>query len=158
MKRIVLVVLGAVVLAACSDGGIAFKFYVVVKPDESTRLIAAVAESAKDVGMETAEAQDVADTGSVMKVLEGRGNGLLLWMQSTVLSGMEDPGLCGTHAEPYADPAQFTVFTQARFFGSKAEASKLGESVFVQLKQQGFDVRRTPVVCGLAALKDSSRT
>jgi hypothetical protein len=157
MRVVVLVFLGAVALASCSGGGVAFKFYVVVEPDASSRLTAAVAAIAKDAGMETAEAQDVADSGSVMKVFEGRGNGLVLWMQSAVLSGKEDPELCGVHSEPYADPAQLIVFTQSRFFGSKAEASKLGESVFVHLQKLGFDVRRTPVVCGLAALKDSSR-
>lgn len=158
MRAMILVLLGAVALASCSGGGAEFKFYVVVEPDSTSRLTAAVAAIAREAGMKTAEAQDVADTGSVMKILEGRGNGLVLWMQSTVLSGKEDPELCGIHSEPYADPAQFTVFTQPRYFGSKADASKLGESVFIRLQKLGFDVRRTPVVCGLAALKDSLKS
>ena len=156
MKALFLVALTAFALAACSRGDIASKFYVVVKPDEATKLTAAVIEIANAAGMQTAEAQDVADSGSVMRVLEGRGNGLMLWVQSTVLSGREDPKLCGTHPEPYADPAQFTVFTEPKFLGSKTDAPKFGESLFVQLQKLGFDVHRTQVICGQAALMGSS--
>lgn len=126
------------------------------KPDEATNFLEAVTAIAKEAGLETAEAQDVADTGSIMCVLEGRGHGLKLWVQSTPLSGREDPKLCGVHHEPYPDPAQFTVFTQPRFLGSEAAAKELGERVFSQLKKSGFDVRRESPVCGAAAIHDRS--
>jgi len=156
MKVLNLVLIGVVALASCSAGGTAYEFYVVVKPGETSKFIEAVTAIAKEDGLETAVAQAVADTGDVLRVVEGRGHGVKLWVQSTLLSGKEDPKLCGVYSEPHSDPAQFTVFTQPRFFGSRAVATKLGERVLSQLRQSGFDVRREPVVCGAAVIHDRS--
>lgn len=154
MKIFVVVLFGLLALTSCSGGGIASKFYVVIEPGEASKFMEAVTARAKEAGMETAEGQAVADTGSVLRVMEGRGHGLTLWVESTLLSGKEDPTLCGVHHEPYSDPAQFTVFTEPRFFGSEAEAKELGERVFSQLQKSGFDVRRESPICGAAALHD----
>lgn len=156
MKIFVFVFVGLLALTSCSGGGIASRFYVVTKPEEATKFMEAVATIAKEAGMATADAKAVADTGSVLRVLEGRGDGLRLWVESTLLSGKEDPRLCGVHHEPYSDPAQFTVFTEPRFFGSETAAKELGERVFSQLRKLGFDVRRESPVCGAAAIRDRS--
>lgn len=157
MKFLLLVLLSVVALNSCSAGGAAvFTFYVVIRPDETVKFIGALTAMAKEDGMETAVGQATSDTGNVLKVVEGRGHGLRLWAQNTPLSGQEDPKLCGIHPEPYSDPAQFTVFTVPTFFGSKAAAAKLGEQVLSQIRKSGFDVRREPVVCGAAALRDRS--
>lgn len=152
MRILIPILIGIVALTSCSAGGIAFEFYVVIKPDETEKFIAAVTAIAKAAGLETAVGQAVADTGDAMRVVEGRGDGIKLWVQSMPLSGKEDPSVCGVHSEPYSDPAQFIIFTEPRFFGSKAEAAKLGERVLFQLKDAGFDVRRKPAVCGAAAM------
>jgi len=156
--KVLVALIGAVALASCSGGGVASKFYVVIKPEEATRFMAAVTTIAKEAGLETAEAQAVADTGSTLKVLEGRGHGVKVWVQNVLLSGREDPKLCGVpvRVEPYADPAQFQVSTESRFFGSKDAATKLGEQIFSQIQKAGFDIRREPVVCGAAAIHDQS--
>ena len=151
-----LVLISVVALSSCSAGGSAFEFYVVIKPDEATKFIGAVTAIAKEDGLETAEGKAVADTGSTLRVVEGRGHGLTLWVQNNPLSGKEDPTICGEHPEPYSDPAQFVVFTQARFFGSKAAATELGQRVLSQIQKAGFDVRRQPAVCGAAAIRDRS--
>jgi hypothetical protein len=156
MKMPFLVLIGVVALASCSASGTAFEFYVVIKPDETAKFIGAVTAIAKEAGMETAEGQAVADTGDVLRVVEGRGHGVTLWVQGTLLSGKEDPKLCGTYFEPHSDPAQFTVFTEPRFFGSRAAATKLGERIFSQIQKAGFDVRREPAVCGEAAIHGQS--
>lgn len=154
--KVLIALIGVAALASCSGEGIASKFYVVVKPDEATKFMVALTALAKEAGLETAEAQAVADTGSVLRVIEGRGHGIRLWVESTLLSGKEDPKLCGVHFEPYSDPAQFTVFTEPRFFGSRTAAKELGERVFSQLQKSGFDVRRESPVCGAAAIRDRS--
>ncbi|HEY2686363.1 MAG TPA: hypothetical protein VGI93_22820 [Steroidobacteraceae bacterium] len=147
-----LVLLSSIALTACTGGGAAFVFYVVVEPSEATKFLATVTTVAKENGMETAEAQVVSDTGDVLKVLEGWNFTQRLWVQSTPLSGDEDPQLCGVYHEPHSDPAQFTLFAQQRFLGSKATAKKLGERVFSELRKAGFDVRRESPVCGTAAI------
>jgi hypothetical protein len=156
MKVFILVLIGVVALTSCSASGAAFEFYVVIKPDETAKFIGAVTAIAKEDGLETAVGQAVADTGNGLRVVEGRGHGLRLWVQSTPLSGREDPKLCGVHLEPHPDPAQFIVFTEPRFFGSKAAAAELGERVLSQIQKSGFDVRREPAVCGAAAIHDRS--
>jgi|SRR5581483_3903638 len=157
MKVVVLLLLSAVALISCSGGGAAvFTFYVVIGPDETAKFIGVLTAIAKEDGLEIAVGQATSDTGNVLKVIEGRGHGLQLWAQNTLLSGSEDPKLCGIHPEPYSDPAQFTVFTVPRVFGSKAAAAELGERVFSQVRKSGFDVRREPAVCGAAALHDRS--
>jgi hypothetical protein len=104
--------------------------------------------------LETAIGETEFNTGSVLRVLEGRGDGLKLWVQSAPLSGHEDPILCGVFNEPHPDPAQFVVFTVPGFLGSKAGATELGERVLSQLRNARFDVRREPPVCGAAAIHD----
>jgi hypothetical protein len=156
MKVVVLVLLGFLTLTSCSGDGAPFVFYVVIMPDEAPKFIGAVTAIAKEDGLETAMAQAVSDTGNVLRVVEGRGHGLKLWVQSAPLSGHEDPKLCGVYLEPHPDPAQFIVFTEPRLFGSKAAAIELGERVLSQLHKSGFDVRREPPVCGAAAIHDRS--
>lgn len=153
MRAIILALIGALSSASCSSDGIAVKFYVVIKPDETSRFLDAIRSIAKEDGLVTAGSQAVTDTGYVMRVVEGRGRGSMLWIQNVSLSGKEDPKLCGVpvRVEPYPDPAQFMVFTEPRFFGSMNSAKALGEKVLSQLKKSGFDVRLVPVVCGAAA-------
>jgi hypothetical protein len=152
VRVVILVLIGIVALTSCSSGGIATEFYVVIDPDESAKFIEAVTSIAKEDGLATAIGQSVYDTGDVMRIVEGRGHGIKLWVQSMPLSGNEDPTLCGIHSEPYSDPAQFLVSTEPRFFGSKAAAVELGERMFFQIQKAGFDVRRESPVCGAAAL------
>lgn len=159
MRVILLIALCFVALISCAPGGAAFEFYVVIKPEETVGFIRAVTSIAKDDGLETAVGQGTSDTGNVLRVVEGRGHGLQLWVQSALLSGNEDPKLCGVHHEPYPDPAQFFVFTEPRFFtfqSNRTAALELGKRVLSQLQKLGFDVRRKPVVCGAATMRDAS--
>lgn len=151
--------LSVVALASCSaDHSAVLTFYVVVRPSEAAQFVAALTTMAEDDGLETAVSRVTSDdTGNVLNVLEGRGHGLQLWAQNTPLSGSEDPKLCGVHSESYSDPAQFTVFTARRFFGSRAAAKALGERVLSQLRKLGFDVRLEPAVCGEAVIRDRSQ-
>jgi hypothetical protein len=154
MKVAILIVVCLVALVSCAPGGAAFVFYVVTKPEEAVKFIGAVAAIAKEDGLETATSEAVSDTGNVLRVLEGRGHGLTLWVQSAPLSGHEDPKLCGVFLEPHPDPAQFILFTQPSFFRSRAAATQFGEQVLSQLHKSGFDVRRKAPICGAAALHD----
>jgi hypothetical protein len=154
MKVAILVLLSVIALTSCSGGSATFVFYAVIKPAEAGRFIGAITALAKEDGLETAISETKFNDANVLRVLEGRGHGLKLWMQNAPLSGHEDPILCGVSQEPRLDPAQFVVFTVPGFFGSKAGATKLGERVFSQLQNAGFDVRREPPICGAAALHD----
>jgi hypothetical protein len=154
MKVSILALLSVIALTSCSGGSATFVFYVVIKPEEADRFIGAIAALAKEDGLKTATVKTKFGGGSVLTVLEGRGDGLKLWVQNAPLSGHEDPILCGVSHEPRLDPAQFVVFTVPGFLGSKAGATKLGERVLSQLRNARFDVRLEPPVCGAAALHD----
>jgi hypothetical protein len=154
MKVTILLLLALAALTSCSGGNATFIFYVVINPAEAEKFIEEVETLAKKDDLETATSQTQFNNANVLRVLEGRGHGLKLWVQSAPLSGHEDPILCGVSQEPRLDPAQFVVFTVPGFFGSTAEATKLGERVFSQLRNAGFDVRREPPICGAAALHD----
>lgn len=154
MKVTILFLLGLAALTSCSGGNATFIFYVVTKPAETEKFIDEVEALAKEDDLETATSQTQFNNAGVLRVLEGRGHGLTLWVQSAPLSGHEDPILCGVSHEPHPDPAQFVVFTVPGFFGTTAEATKLGERVFSHLRNAGFDVRREPPICGAAALHD----
>ena len=139
---------------SCAPGPAVFQFYVVIKPDETGKFIGTITSLAKENGLVTAVDQATSDTGNVTRVVEGRGDGVRFWLQNALLSGREDPKLCGVHHEPYSDPAQFVVFTTPRFgFGftsTHMAAVNLGEKMFSKLQESGFDVRRQPAVCGAA--------
>jgi hypothetical protein len=154
MKVVTFFLLGLVtLLTSCSmSGGATFVFYVVIKPDEASKFIEAVISVAKEDGLRTAVGETAFGSGDVLRVVEGRGNGSKLWVQSVPLSGHEDPKLCGVYNGPHPDPAQFIVFTEPRLFGSKAAADQLGKRILSQLQKLGFDVRQTPLICGAAAL------
>lgn len=154
MKVAVLLALCFVVLVSCAQGGTAFQFYVVIKPDEAGKFVAAVTSIAKEDGLEFAVGEARSDTGNVLRVVEGRDLRLELWVQNVPLSGQEDPLHCGLHHEAYSDPAQFVVSTQPRFFeSSRASAVTLGQRVYSQLQKLGFDARVKPAICGAAALR-----
>jgi hypothetical protein len=155
VKLFILIMIGVLALTSCSAKSVS-EFYVVIKPEEAERFIGSVTAIAKKEGLETAMARPVSDTGNITRVVEGRGHGLKLWVQSMPLSGKEDPKLCGVHPEPYSDPAQFIVFTTAGFLGTKAAATDLGGRVAKQLQESGFDVRHKSPVCGAAAIHDHS--
>lgn len=157
MKVLTLLLVGVVSVAgmtSCSQAGVTFKFYIIIKPEETEKFIGAVKEIAKENGMTAAAAKVVSDTGKVLNVVEARGHGVKLWAENIRLSGKEDPNICGSHFEPYPDPAQFMLFTEPRLFGSKTAAKELGERVLSQIQELGFDVRQAPVVCGAAALHE----
>jgi hypothetical protein len=157
VKVVAFIVLCFIALISCAPGGAAFEFYVVVKPEETGRLIGAVTSIAKEDGLETAVGQATSDSGNVLRVVEGRRGNLKLWVQNIPLSAREDPKLCGVHPEAYVDPAQFVISTEPRFFGFKSNrtaAIELGKRVLLQLQKLGFDVRQEPVVCGAAAIRD----
>lgn len=135
-------------------GGVAYEFRVVIKPEERAKFLESIKSIATEGGMETDEAKAVADTGDTMWVVEGRGHRLKLWVQSTPLSGREDPELCGKYSEPHSDPAQFTVFTEPRFFGSSNAAKELGERIHSQIQKAGFEVLQKPPLCGNAVLRN----
>jgi hypothetical protein len=141
-------------LVSCAPSPAVFQFYVVIKPGETERLIGTITSQAKENGLVTAVGQATSDTGNVTRVVEGRGDGVRFWLQNAPLSGREDPKLCGVHDEPYSDPAQFVIFTTARFgFGFKSAhtaAVAPGEKMFSKLQESGFDVRRQPALCGAA--------
>ena len=153
-KVIILLLLGLAGLTSCSEGNAEFIFYVVMKPAEAEKFIEQVSALAKEDDLKTATSQTKFNDANVLRVLEGRGHGLKLWVQNAPLSGHEDPILCGVSQEPRLDPAQFVVFTVPGFFGSRAGAIKLGERVFSQLRNAGFDARRERPICGAAALHD----
>jgi hypothetical protein len=155
--RFLLLLLSIIALASCSaDRAAAYTFYVVIRPNEAAQFVAALMTIAEDDGMETAVSRVTSDTGNVLNVLEARGHGLQLWAQNTPLSGDEDQKLCGVHSGSYSDPAQFTVFTVQRFFGSRAAARELGERVLSQLQKLRFNVRLQPAVCGEAVIRERS--
>ena len=154
MKVTILVLLCLVVLASCAPGGAVVEFYVVLKPEDATKFITAIKSIAAKEKLETAEGRTRFDSVNTLRVVEGRGHGLKLWAQNVVLSGNENPKLCGVHNEPYPDPAQFVVFTEPRLLGFKSAARELGERVFSKLHGLGFDVLRKPAVCGAAVIHD----
>ena len=156
MKVAIFALFSVLGLASCSGGVVTFKFYVVLKPDEATKFIGAVAAIAKEDGLETATGQTAFDTGEVLRVVEGRGRNLKLWVQNIPLSGHEDPKVCGVYLEPHVDTAQFVVSTEPRWFGSKTAATQFGERILSQLQESGFDVRRKAAVCGAAVFHDRS--
>ncbi len=156
MKVLALLLASVAAMTSCSQAGVTFKFYVVIKPEETEKFIDAVKEIGKENGMEAAAAKVVSDTGKVLNVVEARGHGVKLWAENIRLSGKESPNVCGSHFEPYPDPAQFVIFTEPKFFGSRVAAKELGERVLSQMQKQGFDVRQAPVVCGAAALHEQT--
>jgi len=125
---------------------------VVIKPEETARFLEAIKSTAKEYGLATSEAKAVADTGDTLWVVEGRGHRLLLTVQNTLLSGREDPELCGTYSEPHSDPAQFTVFSEPGFFGSSQAARELGERILSRIQKAGFNVLQKSAACGKAVL------
>jgi hypothetical protein len=154
MRVAVFVAVCLLLTVACAPPRGGFTFYTVVTPEQGEKFITAVTSIAKENGLDTEVGRATSDTGSVLKVVEGRGFRLRLWAQSVPLSGHEDPTLCGLHDEPYPDPAQFIIYAQPTFlaFDDGKSAADLGKKAFSELKALGFDVRREAAICGIAAL------
>jgi hypothetical protein len=138
-------------LVSCSprEGGPGF--YVVVRPSEAVRFLDDVERIAKEDGLNVARGRNVDDTGGVLNVLEGRRFGVTLWVQNVFLSGREDPDRCGVHHEGYPDAAQYEIYGRSRFPVSSPKAAiAIEERISAFLKKQGYDVRISPALCGIA--------
>jgi len=156
MKKLVsiLVLLITLGVTSCSTGVVVFSFYVIVQPADTDKFFGDVAAIAKANGLTSAIGQVGPSSATVMRMLEGRGSSVKLWVQNSMLTGREDPSICGVpmRNEPYADPAQFQVSTEPRYFGSRADAQDLGRRMFTSIQKLGYDVRSNPIICGAAAL------
>ncbi len=147
-------VLAMLFLAACvpREGG--DRFYVVVKPEETERFLNSVVSIAKDMGLTT----DVGagnDDGAQLHVIEATNRQTRLWVQNVLLSGREDPSVCGSHDRTYSDPAQFVLYTKPTWltWDSKISTAVAGE-LFARLRLLGYAVRKDQALCGLAHLTE----
>jgi hypothetical protein len=94
--------------------------------------------------------------GSTFNTLESTGRKVTLWLQNVPLSGYEDKSLCGDHARPHSDPAQFVMYVEPRFFWvGQEEADKVQAQITASLDAAGYDIRSEPAVCGNAVLRMS---
>lgn len=151
MRVTILAILCLTVLASCAQGGAAFEFYVVLKPNETDRFIGVITSMARDDGLKIYEGRSLPNSTIVVRFIEGDGHGVKLWVENAI--GDVDPERCGIS---YANPQWFVVFTEPRFFEwNHKAAGELGKSVFSRLRKSGFDARTKPV-CGASATPSDS--
>jgi hypothetical protein len=148
-------VLALLFVAACvpREGG--DRFYVVVKPEYTERFLNSVVSMAKDMGLTPDVGHAVDDDGAQLHVIEATNRQTRLWVQNVLLSGREDPRVCGAHDGTYSDPAQFVLYTKPTWLtlDSKLSTAVAGE-MFARLKLLGYAVRKDQALCGLAHLTE----
>lgn|SRR6185503_12296387 len=148
-------VLAMLFLAACvpREGG--DRFYVVIKPEETEPFLNSVVSMAKDMGLTADVGHAVNDDGAQLQVIEATNRQTRLWVQNVLLSGSEDPSVCGSHDGTYSDPAQFVLYTKPTWLAwdSKISTAVAGE-MFARLKLLGYAVRKDQALCGLADLTE----
>jgi hypothetical protein len=142
-------------VAACvpREGG--DRFYVVVEPQETERFLNSVVSISKDMGLTADVGRAVNADGAQLHVIEATNRQTRLWVQNVLLSGREDPSICGSHDGTYSDPAQFVLYTKPTWLtlDSKISTAVAGE-MFARLKVLGYAVRKDQALCGLAHLTE----
>ncbi len=88
------------------------------------------------------------DKGYRVDVLDAEGSGVRLRSENVLLSGHEDPDLCGSYTEPHSDPGQYfiSVSPDKETKGPRA-AREMLVKVTKDLKAAGYDVRSEPMTC-----------
>lgn len=88
------------------------------------------------------------DKGYRVDVLDAEGSGVRLRSENVLLSGHEDPILCGNYTEPHSDPGQYFIsVSPATQTAEPREAREVLRKVAEDLKKAGYDVRSKPLTC-----------
>lgn len=133
------------------------RFYVLVKPDETQQFLSSVALMAKDLGLNASVGHAAKDNGEQLHVLEATNRQVRLWLQNVLLTGNEDPSLCGVHSGTHSDPAQFVIYTRPTWLALDSKiATVVAADVFARLKSRGYVVSKDQALCGLAGLSRKS--
>lgn len=129
-------------------GSIAGEVYVVVPAGKTSSFTTYLASLVGKHGMTTNQGQATDDKGYSVYVLDATSPSVRLRSENVLLSGQEDPNLCGVDSEAHSDPGQYFISVSPSTQMADPHASReLLATIVKDLKADGYDVRAEPITC-----------
>jgi hypothetical protein len=150
-------------LTACGSGlanpgPVVGKVYVVAPTGRASSFTEELATFTEKYGMTASLGKATDDKGRSLYVLDAAGAGVRLRSENVLLSGQENPDLCGAYTEPHRDPGQYFISvspeTQA---ANPSMAQEMLAQITGDLKVAGYDVRPEPLSCSALSKLESVR-
>jgi len=129
--------------------------YIVVPFEKGSSFRIDLASLVKKYGMNPNLVQAIDEKGHPLYVLDAVSSSVRLLSQNTVLSGQEDPNLCGNYAEPHTDHGQYFISVSPYTQEARHEAHELLAKIVKDLKADGYDVRSESLICSPQSKKES---
>lgn len=124
------------------------KFYILTSEEKGAQFTNDVASLAEQAGLRAAAAQVTDDRGNTTSIVNARKRWIWLAGGNVLLSGNEDPALCGRYDKPHPDPGQFFVAIESLIpFLGKKRVVEISNTLQIGLLERGYDVRQKPVMC-----------
>jgi hypothetical protein len=126
----------------------------VIVPSHKAPFTAYLASVVRKQGMTPNLGKATDDKGYSTYVLEATSPSVYLRSENVVLSGQEDPQSCGVYTEPHSDPGQYFVSVSPTTETADPEESRtLLVKIAKDLREEGFDVRSTSLLCSSQSKK-----
>jgi hypothetical protein len=139
-----------------APGPIAGEVYVIVPTEKASLFTDHLVILAKRYGMTPNLGQATDDKGYSIHVLDAASPFVRLVSQNLLLSGREDPKLCGVYTEPHSDPGQYSISVSPSTQTTDPRYSReLLVKIIDDLKMDGYDVRQKPMVCSSQSKAES---
>jgi hypothetical protein len=135
-------------LGSNAPGPIAGEVYVTVPAEKASLFTTHLATLVKRYGMIPNLGRAVDDKGYSLQVLDATSPSVRLVSQNVLLSGQEDPKLCGVYTEPHSDPGQYSIsVSPSTKMGDPRDSRELLVKIVKDLKDDGYDVQQQPIIC-----------
>ena len=130
-------------------GSIVAKVYVIVPAEKNaSQFTTYLASVVKRHGMTPSVGKATDDKGYSIYVLDATSPSVRLRSENVLLSGQEEPKLCGLYTEPHSDPGQYfvSVSQSSQMTDSRASREMLA-NIVKDLKVDGYNVQSQYVIC-----------
>jgi hypothetical protein len=148
---IVLSGLACLCVTACwseTPGPIVGTVYVIVSAEKPSSFTTYLATLVHKYGMTANLGQATDDKGHSVFVLDATSPSVRLRSENVLLSGNEEPKMCGIYTEPHSDPGQyFITVSPSTQTDNPRDSRELLVKIMKNLKEDGYDVRLKPVMC-----------
>lgn len=144
-------------VTACerTTGQVTDEVYIVVPVENGPSFTKDLDSLVKKYGMIPNLVQSIDENGHPLYVFDAVSSSVRLLSENMLLSGQEDPSLCGYYTEPHTDHGQYFISVSPYTQEARREAHELLAKIVKDLKTDGYDVRSESPICSPQSKRES---
>jgi len=155
--KLALLFLNCLLVTSCerAPGPVTDEVYIVVPVEKGSSFKTDLVSLVKKYRMTPNLVPAIDERGRPLFVLDGVSSSVRLLSQNMILSGQEDPRLCGYYTEPHTDLGQYYISVSPYTPEARREAHELLAKIVKDLKTGGYDVRPESPICSPQSKRES---